>query len=53
MTWRFFSERVTRIELALSAWEIDRSMPVGPLTSQLRSPLVTVTNRWLPWLIAR
>jgi hypothetical protein len=37
-------ERVTRIELALSAWESDRSAPLGPLTSQDRAPPVAVTD---------
>src|SRR5216683_3380500 len=38
-------ERVTRIELALSAWESDRSTPLGPLTSQGRRPGVAVIDR--------
>ena len=46
-------ERVTRIELALSAWESDRSGPLGPLTSYDRAPPVSVTDPSLPWLIAR
>jgi hypothetical protein len=28
----FFVERVTRIELALSAWEVERSWPLAALT---------------------
>jgi hypothetical protein len=46
-------ERVTRIELALSAWESDRSGLIGPLTSQDRAPPVPVNDSSLPWLIAR
>ncbi|MDX6337817.1 MAG: hypothetical protein QOG05_5157 [Streptosporangiaceae bacterium] len=46
-------ERVTRIELALSAWESDRSPPLEVPTSQDRAPPVPVTDPSLPWLIAR
>jgi hypothetical protein len=46
-------ERVTRIELALSAWESDRSPPLRPMTSQDRAPPVPVTDPGLPGLIAR
>jgi hypothetical protein len=46
-------ERVTRIELALSAWESDRSPPIEVPTSQDRAPPVAVTDPSLPWLIAR
>jgi hypothetical protein len=35
-------ERVTRIELALSAWEVKRSGLLGALTSQVGWPLVAV-----------
>ena len=52
LTWAYV-ERVTRIELALSAWESDRSTPPGPLTSQAGRPGVSVIDRSLPWLIAR
>jgi len=52
VTWAYL-ERVTRIELALSAWESDRSAPLGPLTSQDRAPPVAVIDPSLPWLIAR
>jgi hypothetical protein len=41
------------IKPALSAWESDRSRPVTPLTSRLRGPLLPVSDRRLPWLIAR
>ena len=47
LTWTYV-ERVTRIELALSAWESDRSAPLGPLTSQTERPGVSVVDRWLP-----
>jgi hypothetical protein len=50
-TWAFAVERVTRIELALSAWEAERLLLLGALTSQVswppssRScPLVPVVN---------
>jgi hypothetical protein len=33
LSWALTLERVTKIELALSAWESDRSAPLGPLTS--------------------
>ncbi len=46
-------ERVTRIELALSAWEAVRLRPLGALTCQVSSPLVAVTDPRLPWLMAR
>src|SRR5215470_958244 len=37
----------------LSAWELDRSSPVTPLTSRLHGPLVPVSDRRSPCLIAR
>jgi hypothetical protein len=46
-------ERVTRIELALSAWESDRSGPLTTLTWASDAPLVTVTDPVTPWLMAR
>jgi hypothetical protein len=46
-------ERVTRIELALSAWEVQRLGLLGPLTSQVGWPLVAVTAPSSPWLMAR
>jgi hypothetical protein len=52
LSWDFV-ERVTRIELALSAWESDRSPPIEVPTSQDRAPPVAVTDPSLPWLIAR
>jgi hypothetical protein len=52
LSWDFV-ERVTRIELALSAWESDRSGPLESLTSYGRAPPVPVTDPSLPWLIAR
>jgi hypothetical protein len=53
LSWAETVERVTRIELALSAWESDRSALLGPLTSQERAPPVPVTDPSVPWLIAR
>ncbi len=49
----FVVERVTRIELALSARESDRSPPMKPLNSKLGRPVVAVVDRLSPWLIAR
>jgi hypothetical protein len=43
LTWAFVVERVTRIELALSAWEVQQSRPLAALTCRYRCPLVTVT----------
>ncbi len=40
----FAVERVTRIELALSAWESHRSMLMGPLSSHDRAPSVPVAD---------
>ena len=48
LSWAEAVERVTRIELALSAWESDRSGLIGPLTSQDRAPSVPVTDPSLP-----
>jgi hypothetical protein len=53
LTCAFRLERVTGIEPALSAWELDRSWPVAPLTSRLRRPVLPVIDRWSPCLIAR
>jgi hypothetical protein len=53
LSWAKTVERVTRIELALSAWESDRSGLLGPLTSQDRAPPVPVTGPSFPWLMAR
>jgi hypothetical protein len=49
----FLVERVTRIELALSAWEAQQLRLPGALTSQVGWPLVAVTDPSLPWLMAR
>jgi hypothetical protein len=46
-------ERVTRIELALSAWESDRTTPLAGLTWRYECPLVTLADPWLPGLMAR
>ena len=46
-------ERVTRIELALAAWEAERLRLPGALTSQVGWPLVAVTDPSLPWSQAR
>ncbi len=53
LTWAFAVERVTRIELALSAWESDRSEPLTTLTWAVDAPLVTVMHPATPWLMAR
>src|SRR5215831_31490 len=53
LTWAFTWERVTRIELALSAWESDRSKPLTALTWVLDAPLVTVMNPAAPGVMAR
>jgi hypothetical protein len=49
----FGLERVTRIELALSAWEVQRSAPLCCVTCVAASPSVTVTAPFDPGLIAR
>jgi hypothetical protein len=46
-------ERVTRIELALSAWELDRSGSGCCVTCAATSPRVTATDPHRPGLIAR
>jgi len=53
LTWPFTLERVTRIELALSAWESDRSGPLTALSWAVDAPLVTVIDRATPGLMAR
>ncbi len=53
LTWSEKLERVTRIELALSAWESDWIVPLWCLTWRYESPLVTVEYSWLPGLMAR
>jgi hypothetical protein len=52
LTWAFVWERVTRIELALSAWEVQRSRLVAALTCGCRCPLVAVVAPSSPWLMA-
>ncbi len=52
LTWAFV-ERVTRIELALSAWEAEPSCLVTGLTWQLCWSGVTVADPSSPWLMAR
>jgi hypothetical protein len=49
----FSSERVTRMELALSAWESDRSEPLTALSWAVDAPLVTVMDPAIPGLMAR
>ncbi len=44
LTCGYIVERVTRIELALSAWEFDRSAPLGPLTRPVGRPGVAVID---------
>jgi hypothetical protein len=53
LSWVFVVERVTRIELALSAWESDRTTPPGDLTCWFDCPLLTVIDPWSPGLMAR
>ena len=48
-----FVERVRRIELPLSAWEIEGSRLPTVLTSRLWCPAVTVIAPSSPWLMAR
>ena len=52
MTWAFV-ERVTRIELALSAWEAQRLRLPGALTRRPRRCRVTLVDPSSPWLMAR
>ena len=49
LTWVFTLERVTRIELALSAWESDRSGPLTGLTGASDAPLALAIHAG-PWL---
>jgi hypothetical protein len=46
-------ERVTRIELALSAWEAERLRLFDVLTWQIRCSVVTVVDPSSPRLMAR
>ncbi len=50
---RFVVERATRIELALSAWEVQQSRLLAALTWQYGCPLVAVVALSSPWLMAR
>jgi hypothetical protein len=43
-----YLERVTRIELSLSAWEAERLRLLGALTSQVSWPPVAVAAPWVP-----
>jgi hypothetical protein len=52
VTW-VYVERVTRIELALSAWEVRPSRPLAALSCGFRCPPVTVVAPSSPWLMAR
>jgi hypothetical protein len=49
----FVVERVTRIELALSAWESDRIASLEGLTWRFDCPCLPVTDPWFPGLMAR
>ena len=49
----FGLERVTRIELALSAWEAVRSVLSGGLICWFQCLLVPLVDRQAPWLVAR
>jgi len=53
LTWKEAVERVTRIELALSAWESVLSRRFCGLTCAAGCPPVTVTDPSLPGLMAR
>jgi hypothetical protein len=53
LAWRFLVERVTRIELALSAWELDRSGYVCCVTCMGVSPRVTAMDPYCLGVIAR
>jgi hypothetical protein len=45
MSWLMYLERVTRIELALSAWESERLPGSAPLTWEADCPLMTGSIR--------
>jgi len=53
LAWDSVVERVTRIELALSAWESYRSGALTGLSWAVDPPLVTVTHPATPGLMAR
>jgi hypothetical protein len=50
--WAYL-ERVTRIELALSAWEVQRLRLSGALTRRSWWSRVTLVDSSSPWLMAR
>jgi len=50
LTWSFV-ERVTRIELALSAWEAQRLRLPGALTRRPWRSQVTLADPSSPWLM--
>ena len=49
----FSRQQVTGIEFALSAWELDRSCLLGPLTRKVGRPVAAVIDRLSLWLITR
>ncbi len=49
----YIVERVTRIELALSAWEAERLRLLGALSWRSWQSGVTVVDPSSPWLMAR
>jgi hypothetical protein len=49
----YIVERVTKIELALSAWEYNRSGPLTALSWAIDAPPVTVKDPAAPGLMAR
>jgi hypothetical protein len=49
-TRRFVVERVTGIEPALSAWEVQQAPPLAALTSQFRYSLLDLRTRRHPRL---
>ncbi len=53
LTCAYEVERVTRIELALSAWEAERSRLLRALTCRFRWSGVAVIDPSSPWLMAR
>jgi hypothetical protein len=53
LNWDFDMERVTRIKLALSAWESVPPGLLGGLTCEAGCPRVTVRDRSSPGLMAR
>jgi hypothetical protein len=53
LAWAFVVERVTRIEVALSAWEAERLRLFDVLTWQIRCSVVTVVDPSSPRLMAR